>query len=156
MHFRLQETKIKGQKNSGIIPLTEVLVFVTAITFFQLNLVFIADSRTGFRSGLLSKYELNVRSSHWRCPVKKGVLKNIANLTGTSVLSLQGCNFIKKCPQHSCVPVEFEKFLRTPVLKNICERLLLKPVQVSPGLHFFDNLHFRLKLVHMLQFLYHN
>ena len=37
-------------------------------------------------------------------------------------------------------------------MKKICERLLLKPVQISPGLPFFDNLHFWLKLVHMLKF----
>ena len=31
-------------------------------------------------------------------------------------------NFIKKILQHGCFPV---KFLKTPVLKNICKRLLL-------------------------------
>ena len=56
--------------------------------------------------------------------------------------SLQNCNFIKKCLQHSCSPTEFAKFLRTPILKKIWERLLLKTIQGSPGLSFFDNLHF--------------
>ena len=36
------------------LSLTEILIFATANTFFQLNLVFIA----GFRSGILWKYEL--------------------------------------------------------------------------------------------------
>ena len=27
--------------------------------------------------------------------------------------------------QHKCSPVKFAKFLRTPILKNICERLFL-------------------------------
>ena len=53
---------------------------------------------------------------------KKGALKNFAILTGKhlswslffdKVAGLQACNFIKK------------KFLRTPILKNICEQLLL-------------------------------
>ena len=57
---------------------------------------------------------------------KKGALKNFVNFTG----------------KHLC--------WRTPILKKICERLLLKPVQVSPGLPFFDNLHFWFKLVDML------
>ena len=35
------------------------------------------------------------------------------------------CNFIKKRSQHRCFPVKFKKFLRTPILKNIFERLLL-------------------------------
>ena len=34
-------------------------------------------------------------------------------------------NFIKKRLPHMCFPVKFRNFLRTPILKNICERLLL-------------------------------
>ena len=34
--------------------------------------------------------------------------------------------FIKKKLQHKCSPVNFVKFLRTTILKNSCERLLLK------------------------------
>ena len=33
--------------------------------------------------------------------------------------------FIKKRLQHRCFPVKFTKFLGTPILKNICQRLLL-------------------------------
>ena len=40
---------------------------------------------------------------------KKGILKNFANFTG----------------KHLCFPVKFAKFLGTPILKNICEQLLL-------------------------------
>ena len=36
------------------------------------------------------------------------------------------CNFVKKRLQHSCFLVNIAKFLRTPILKNFCERLLLK------------------------------
>ena len=42
-----------------------------------------------------------------------------------NVAGLQACNFIKKTLQHWCFPMYFVKFLRTPILKNICERLLL-------------------------------
>ena len=38
----------------------------------------------------------------------------------------QACNFIKKRLQHMCFPVNIGKFLRTRILKNICERLLLQ------------------------------
>ena len=67
------------------------------------------------------------RSSHWKCTVKKSVLKNFANFTGKHLYwsLLQVCNFIKKRLQHWCFPVKFAKFLRTSVLKKICERLLL-------------------------------
>ena len=42
-----------------------------------------------------------------------------------NVAGLQACNFIKKILQHWCFPIKFAKFLRTPILKNISERLLL-------------------------------
>ena len=38
---------------------------------------------------------------------------------------------MRKRLQHSCFPVKFAKFLGTPILKNICERLLLDRGQVS-------------------------
>ena len=67
------------------------------------------------------------RSSHQRCSVKKGVLKNFANFTGKHLCwsLLQACNFIKKRLQHWCFHVKFATFLRTSILKKICERLPL-------------------------------
>ena len=73
------------------------------------------------------------RSSHWRCSVKKGVLKNLQNFTGKHMLEsllnkVAGhcvCHFLEKRLQHICFPVKFRTFLRTPILKNFCERLFL-------------------------------
>ena len=45
-------------------------IFVAGNTFVLLNMVFTANSGTGFCSGLLWKYELNLRSSHWNCSWK--------------------------------------------------------------------------------------
>ena len=39
--------------------------------------------------------------------------------------TLQACNFIKKRLQYRSFPVNFAKLLRTSILKNICQRLLL-------------------------------
>ena len=39
--------------------------------------------------------------------------------------SLKAWNFSKKRLQRRCFPVKFARFLRTPILKNICKRLLL-------------------------------
>ena len=39
---------------------------------------------------------------------------------------LKVCNLIKKQLQHRCFPVNITKFSRTPILKNMCQRLLLK------------------------------
>ena len=56
--------------------------FLRQKIFFQLNLVIIADSCTGFCSKLLWKHELNLRSSHCNSSVKKGFLRNFVNFTG--------------------------------------------------------------------------
>ena len=83
-----------------------------------------------FKEILCSKQPL--RSSH-QCSVRKGVLRNFAKFTGKhlcrspffkKVASL-ACNFIKKEARHSCFPVNFVKFLRTPSLQNTSGRLLL-------------------------------
>ena len=62
-----------------------------------------------------------IRSSRKRFFVKKSVLKNFANFTGEHLCwRLQKRK--KKRLQHKCFP---PKFLRTPTLKDICERLIL-------------------------------
>ena len=58
-----------------------------------------------------------LKSFHRKTPVL-GSLFNI-------VVGLQAFNFIIKRLQHKCFPVNIAKLLRTPVLKNICEQLLL-------------------------------
>ena len=118
--------------------------------FFSANLVFITDSHTDFSSGIYWKYELNVRNSHRRCSVKKVLFHRKTPLLKSLFNRASRTATFKKCLQHRCFPVEFAKFLRTPILKNICEWLLLKPVQISPGLPSIDNIHLWLKLVHIL------
>ena len=70
------------------------------------------------------------------CFIKKVfLLKNFAMFTGKHlswrnlfqimVPGLKACKLIKKRPQHRCFPVNIAKFLRTPVLRNSCKRLLL-------------------------------
>ena len=57
------------------------------------------------------------------------VLKNFPNFTGKHLMleslinKVVGFNKIRL--QHRCFPVKFAKFLRAPILKNICKRLLL-------------------------------
>ena len=56
-------------------------------------------------------------------------LKNFLISTGNtcvgSSLEKVTCNFIKKRPQHRCFPLNIAKFLRLPILKNICGRLFV-------------------------------
>ena len=39
--------------------------------------------------------------------------------------ALKASHFIKKRLQHSCFPVNIAKFIKTPILKNSCKRMLL-------------------------------
>ena len=65
---------------------------------------------------------------------KKAFLKKSAIFTGKQLCwclflikfqaCLKACNVIKKRLQHKCFPVNIPKFLRTPILKNICRHLL--------------------------------
>ena len=61
-------------------------------------------------------------------------------------LGIQVSNFIKKRLHYSCFSVKFVKFLRTPILENICEQLLQKKflinslnVKVSQYSHITEN-----------------
>ena len=56
-------------------------------------------------------------NTHRKTSVSESLLNKVARL--------KACKIIKKGIQHWCFPVNIEKFLRTPTLKNICERLLL-------------------------------
>ena len=74
-----------------------------------------------------------VKSSHWKCSVKRMLLKILQILPENTcvesffdkVAGLQASKCIKKHLQQSCFPVRFVKFSRAPNLKNISKRLLL-------------------------------
>ena len=52
-------------------------------------------------------------------PVFESVFNKAAGRQGFKSVTL-----LKRDFQHRCFPVIIAKFLRTPILKNICERLL--------------------------------
>ena len=64
---------------------------------------------------------------HRKTPVMESVFNNVSGLRACKFIEKETpvCNFIKKRFQHKCFPVIVAKFLRTLILKNICERLLL-------------------------------
>ena len=66
-------------------------------------------------------YTAKKRSSHRRKVFLKMLEPLFNNMAG-----LKAYRFIKKRLQHSCLPIKYVKLLRTPILKNICEWLLLK------------------------------
>ena len=75
-----------------------------------------------------------IRNSHRRCSIKETVLKNFAIFTGKQLcwslffdkVEKKHRFYLKeKHLQHRRFPVSVAKLSRTPILKNICERLLL-------------------------------
>ena len=83
--------------------------------------------------GLLLKLKNSFRSSHQRCSVKKGVLRNFEKSTGKHLcqslflvkLHARSATLLKKRLWHRCFHVNFVKFLRTPFLTKHLWWLLL-------------------------------
>ena len=80
-------------------------------------------------------YPKRGRSSHQRCSMKKGVLRNFTKFTGkhlcqsllfNKVAGLRPATLLKKRLWHRCFPMNFAKFLRTPFLQNTSGRLVLE------------------------------
>ena len=78
-------------------------------------------------------WEIIFTSSHWRCSVKKVVLKHPAKSTGKHLCSslffnefasLRSTTLLKKRLWHRCFPVNFAKFLRSSFVQNTSGRLL--------------------------------
>ena len=83
----------------------------------------------------LKAWTIRSRSSHWRCSVREGVLRNFAKFTGKTcakvsffnkVASLRPATLSKKRLWHRCFPVNLAKFLRAPFVTEHLRWLLLK------------------------------
>ena len=76
------------------------------------------------------------RSSHQRCPLKKGAPSNFTKFTGKnpcqSLFFNKVATLLKKRFCHRCFPVNFAKFLRTAFLQNTSDWLLLHLSRNSP------------------------
>ena len=83
----------------------------------------------------LKKLGVRARSSHQRCSVKKGVLRNFTKFTGkqlclslffNKVAGLRPASLFKKRLRHRCFPVNFAKFLRAPFYRTMFEESWIK------------------------------
>ena len=78
-----------------------------------------------------------IRSSHQRCSIKKGILRNFAKFTEKHLCQNLFFNKVvglKMRLWHRCFPVNYTQFLRAPFLQNTSGRLLLKFILKS----FYD------------------
>ena len=101
--------------------------------FYDFNADFNRNSLTEKRH-LIYYFDLAYRSSHQRCSMKKGVLRNFPKFTGkhlchslflNKVAGLSPATLLKKRLWNRYFPVNFRKFLRAPFLQNTSGRLLL-------------------------------
>ena len=97
------------------------------------------------------------RSTHQRCSIKKGVLRNFAKFTWkylyqglflikTQALSPRPATLLKKRLWRKCFPVNFVKFLTTPFLQNTSGWLLLTKLH-DPNKRKMKLLWFELRLL---------
>ena len=108
-----------------------------------------------------------IRSSHQRCSIKKGALRNFAKFTGkhlcqslffNKVVNFKVATLLKKRLWHRCLPVNFTKFLRTPFLQNAVGRLLLcnETFLMLIALKLLNRWFIRLKVTYSKQRYNHN
>ena len=83
----------------------------------------------------LETFTTLIRSSHRRCSVKQGALRNFAKFTGKHLCQrlffhkvFNKASLLKKRLWHRCFPVNFAKFLRAPFLQYTSGPLLLSYV----------------------------
>ena len=78
---------------------------------------------------------LKIKSSHWKCSIKEGILQNFVEFTGkhlwqsfflNKAADVTPATLLKKRLWQRCFPVKFARFLRAPFLQNTPGQLLLK------------------------------
>ena len=79
------------------------------------------------------------RSSHQKCSMKKGALRNFTKFTG-KVADLIPATLLKMRPWHRYFPVNLTKFLRTPFLHNTSGQLLLTFLELKGVFRTLSNI----------------
>ena len=82
------------------------------LTIFAKSSILDMQLRSEYTYGIVNYFCKRFKSSHQRCFVRKGVLRNFAKFTGKHLC--QSLFLIKLQAWHRCFPVNFAKFLRTP------------------------------------------
>ena len=125
--------QVKGQKNIYVLTKEKnsaviILVFLSQTFVFLWIYFCLSMMKKEQLHFLIDNLSSWAESTHSYCLIqkhrgvlKKPVFKNFAIFTEKLKIS----NFIKKRLQHSSFPENITKFLKTIILKNICEQLLL-------------------------------
>ena len=118
-------------------PLCQSLFFL----FFVFSCEFCEISENTFFTEHLQStataYKKQIQKQPPKVLYENAVLRNFAIFTGKHLCwSLFLINFIKKRLQHRYFPENIVELLRTPIMKSICERLLLQ-IQKQPPEVFY-------------------
>ena len=92
------------------------------LTIFGKSPIFDVQLHSKYAYGIVNYFCKKLKSSHRRCSVRKGVLRNFSKFTGKHLcqslflikIGLRPATLLKKRLWHRCFPVNFVKFLRTP------------------------------------------
>ena len=102
--------------------------FKSSLKFGEVFCIFTKLKVNEYRSGAMPWFwkTLILSSSHQRCSLRKGVLRNFERFTGKQLCQSLFFNKVAGLRLwHRCFPVTFSKILRTPFLQNTSGRLLL-------------------------------
>ena len=104
-----------------LIKFSETIFIFWCTTIFFTNKIFLKNFIAS-----LWKYVFvtQMRSSHQRCSVNKGALRNFTKLTRKHLCQSLFFNLLKNKLWHRCFPENFAIFLRIPFLQNTSGRLL--------------------------------
>ena len=108
----------------------KIIIFITRwLLLIKLKPFLLTLFKTYHIPRVLTKTKISghytIRSSHRRCFVKNGVLRNLCqSLFINKVAGLRPASLLKKRLFCKCLPVNFAKFLRTSFLQNTFGRLL--------------------------------
>ena len=85
--------------------------YLKLLTIFAKSSTLDVQLRSEYAYGIVNYFCKRLKSSHRKCSVRKGVLRNFAKFTGKH-LHNKSLFLIKLKAWHRCFPVNFAKFLR--------------------------------------------
>ena len=136
---RMKIVRLSNPMESGMIILAKIVLIIYARGNHVSIIFYLVFSSCSYFKFSCKKWQIS-RSSHRRCSVRKGVLRNFAKFTGkhpcqrlffNRVGGLKPATLFKKRLWRRCFLVNFAKFLTTPFLQNTSGRLLLNQVSLE-------------------------
>ena len=107
------------------------IYYITSLQIFHFY-EFLCTNISQIELEILRNSSAIFRSSHWRCSIKKAIIKHFVIFTGKylcrglffdKVAGHGTCSIIKEILQHRYFLVNSRKFIKRPISMNICKQL---------------------------------